>query len=121
MGRMELIDSLYRSLLWFSIVFISLMLFIVLVRALLGPRFTDRIVAIDVICSLSALMIVLFAYLFDDAGLLDVALVYAMVGFLSVVVLSKSYQLPYHDRVSARAKNPTLIHLADEDEEEIYG
>jgi multicomponent Na+:H+ antiporter subunit F len=118
---MEAIQEIYRALLWFSVMFIAVAILAVLVRSVKGPRFTDRIVAIDVICSLSAIMIILFSYLFDDTSLLDVALVYAMVGFLSVVILSRSYQLPYHDRISDTGHSPTLIHLTDEDEEDLYG
>ena len=115
------VEFAYKMLLWFFVAFIALMICAVLIRAILGPRFTDRIVAVDAMCSLGTIAIVLLFYIFNDKGLLDIALVYAMVGFLAVVVLTKSYLLAYNDRISDKGQNPTLLHLPDEDSEEIFG
>jgi multisubunit Na+/H+ antiporter MnhF subunit len=41
-------------------------------------------------------MIAILSYLFQETSLLDVATVYAMIGFLAVVVLSKLYIMPHH-------------------------
>jgi multicomponent Na+:H+ antiporter subunit F len=107
-------------LLWFSVAFIALMVCAILVRAILGPRFTDRIVAIDAICSLGTVLIVILSFLFDDSGLLDVALVYAMVGFLAVVVLSKSYLLPYHDRISDKGRKIASKSQSEKEAERVF-
>jgi multicomponent Na+:H+ antiporter subunit F len=88
---MEAIDSAYRMLLWISTVFLSLLLCACLVLAIIGPRFTDRIVAINLICAKGIIMISVLSYLRSDNGLLDIAVVYSMISFLVVVVLSKCY------------------------------
>ena len=41
-------------------------------------------------------MIAILSCLFRDSNLLDIAIVYAMIGFLAVVVLSKCYIMPHH-------------------------
>jgi len=87
----ETIDAAYRALLWASALFVSLLLCACLVRAILGPRFTDRIVAINLICAKAVILIAVLSYLRSDSSLLDIAVVYSMISFLVVVVLSKCY------------------------------
>ena len=91
---METIDAAYRTLLWISVIFLSLLLCGCLVRAIRGPRFTDRIVAINIICTKTIIIIAILSYLFSDSRLLDIATIYAMIAFLVVVVLSKCYIMP---------------------------
>ena len=93
---MEAIDNAYSALLWVSVVFLSLFVCVCLVRAILGPRFTDRIVSINVICTQTIIIIAILSHLLREGSLLDVAVVYAMIGFLAVVVLSKCYIMPHH-------------------------
>ena len=93
---METIDKAYSVLLWMSAAILSLLICACLVRAILGPRFTDRIIAINVICTQTIIMIVVLSRLFGNSNLLDVAIVYAMIGFLAIVVLSKCYIMPHH-------------------------
>ena len=58
------------------------------IRAVRGPRFTDRIVAINMIGTMTTVMIgILSAYL-GETSLVDVSLVYSLLSFLAVVVTS---------------------------------
>ena len=93
---MENIDAAYRTFLWISAIFLSLLLCASFVRAILGPRFTDRVVAINLICTKTIIMIAILSYLLTDNNLLDIAIVYAMIAFLVVVILSKYYIMPHH-------------------------
>ena len=93
---METINKAYSVLLWISEAFLAVLVCVCLVRAILGPRFTDRIVSINVICTQTIIMIVILSCLFQNSNLLDIAIVYAMIGFLAIVVLSKCYIMPYH-------------------------
>ena len=65
-------------------VVLALLILATLVRAVLGPRFTDRIVAVNVISEL----VLLSVWLREDF-LVDVALVFALLSFLAVVVVSR--------------------------------
>ena len=65
-------------------VVLALLILATLVRAVLGPRFTDRIVAVNVISTL----VMLSVWLREDF-LVDVALVFALLSFLAVVVVSR--------------------------------
>ena len=95
---METIDKAYHALLWGSLIFLSLLLFSCFIRAILGPRFTDRVVAINVICTKTIIIIAVLSSLLSNSSLLDIAIVYAMIAFLVVVVLSKCYIMPHHTK-----------------------
>lgn len=101
---MDIIDNAYRMLIWGAVVFMALLLCGFLVRAVIGPRFTDRVVAINVICAKAIILIVLLSYLSSDSGLLDIAIVYSMISFVAVVVLSKCFNVPPNGRIHENKK-----------------
>ena len=67
-------------------VVIALLILATLVRAVLGPRFTDRIVAVNVISTLVIAELMLLSVWMREEFLVDIALVFALLSFLSVVV-----------------------------------
>ena len=115
---MERIDTAYSMLLWVSTIFLSIMLCVCLIRAILGPRFTDRIVSINVICTKAIIMIAILSSLFKDSNLLDIAIVYAMIAFLVVVVLSKCYIMPYHANPAELDIDPAIVDSVNKNREE---
>ena len=68
-------------------VILALLILATLVRAVLGPRFTDRIVAVNVINTLVIAELVLLSVRLQESFLVDIALVFALLSFLSVVVV----------------------------------
>ena len=70
---------------------LSLLTLFCLFRAIQGPRIADRIISINMICTLTMAMICVLAMMQNEGYLADVALIYALLGFLAVVVLCKVY------------------------------
>ena len=62
-----------------------------LVRAIIGPRIADRIVAINMIGTMTIMIITIVSVLLHEEYLVDVAILYAMLSFLAVVVLTKVF------------------------------
>ena len=62
-----------------------------LFRAIKGPRIADRIVSINMISTLVIGQILVLGMMKAEGYLADVALVYALLGFLAVVVLCKVF------------------------------
>jgi len=60
-----------------------------LYRFLKGPSVADRVVAFDVMTIVGITAIVLVAYLEGRGVYLDVALVYALLSFLGVIVVAR--------------------------------
>ena len=57
--------------------------------AIRGPRFTDRIVALNAICTLVILLICILSFLLEEVYLLDVAVLYGLLNLLAIAVLSR--------------------------------
>ncbi len=68
---------------------ITAMLFLVLYRAYRGPSNADRMVAINAISTKVITLIALLAILTDHPAFIDIALIYAMIGFIATIALSK--------------------------------
>ena len=73
------------------------MLVFCLVRAVKGPRIADRLVAVNMMGTMVMVMIALLAVVKDQGYLVDICLIYAMISFLSVVVLTRIYTGVYRD------------------------
>ena len=80
-------DLLYTAVL----VILSVLTLLCLVRAIQGPSIPDRIVSINMISTITIAMICILAIRQSQGYLVDVALIYALIGFLAVVVLCKVY------------------------------
>jgi len=85
------IQSAYHMLYLSVLVVLSVLTLLCLVRAIQGPRIADRIVSINMISTLTITMICILAMMQNQGYLADVALIYALIGFLAVVVLCKVY------------------------------
>ncbi len=97
-------EQLLDVLLIAAMAVLSLLMLLCLVRAIKGPRFTDRIVASNLVTTLSLAFIVVLSFYLDESFLLDVALVYALLGFLAVVVIT---------RVATFRHYGTMLHKED--------
>ncbi len=60
-----------------------------LVRAIKGPTVYDRIVAVNVFGTKTVLGVALIVFITGHADLIDVALVYALINFITVVAVLK--------------------------------
>ncbi len=74
-----------------------------LIRAQRGPTIYDRILAVNVFGTKTVLLIVVVGFVFDRPDFIDVALVYALINFVSVIGV-----LRYFEYTKARSeKNPS--------------
>ncbi len=78
---------------------IGLLAIACLVRSVMGPRVTDRIVAVNSIGTLTIVSIALFSVMLEEAYLLDVCLIYALLSFVAVIVLTKIYTGVYREEI----------------------
>lgn len=72
---------------------LALLCFAALIRAVRGPRFTDRIIAINMVNTMVVAIIVLLSVYLREDFLVDVALVYGLLSFLMVAVLAQMVTL----------------------------
>lgn len=80
------------QLLWTgALVVLALLTLACLIRSIIGPRIADRIVSINMISTISLAMIAVLTRVLGESYLADVALIYALLGFLAVVALCKVF------------------------------
>ena len=84
---------------WFAVVMIlSILLFLCLVRAIIGPKIADRIVSVNMMGTITIVIIAVLTVLLDEGYLADICIIYAMISFLAVVVLTMIYMGIYNKR-----------------------
>lgn len=76
---------------FFSIILIVFAALIIaaLIKAVLGPRFTDRIVAVNCISTMVIVFILILSWYLKAEYLVDVAIIYALLGFTANLVLTR--------------------------------
>lgn len=87
------------------LILLALLLFALLLRAVKGPSIADRIVAVNMMGSITIVMIAIMSLLLNEDYLIDICLIYAMVSFLAVVVISKVYIGIYEEKKHGREEN----------------
>ena len=88
----------YSVLYNISLAVIGCILIACLVRAIIGPRIADRIIAINMMGTSCVIAICILTFLMGEGGLVDIALIYTMLSFLAVVLLTKVYMGIYHEK-----------------------
>ena len=92
MGRgIESLEQVYHIFLTGVLVILAILVIFCLIRAIIGPRVADRIVSVNMMGTMVMEIIAVISFLLKENYLVDICLIYAMVSFLAVVVLSKVY------------------------------
>lgn len=81
-----------------ALIVIGILLMMCLIRAIRGPRIADRIVAVNMMGTLIVITICVLAFLMGEGYLVDVAIIYTMLSFLAVVLLTKVYMGIYRQK-----------------------
>lgn len=84
-------SAAYETLFTITLAILGVLLFPCLLRAIRGPRIADRVVGINMIGTIIIMMIAILALMLEEGYLVDIAIIYAMLSFLAVVVLVKVY------------------------------
>lgn len=71
---------------------ILITMLIVLYRAVSGPTLYDRILGVNAFGTITVLFIIVFGFLTDRPDFLDIALIYALINFISTVAVLKFFE-----------------------------
>lgn len=93
-----MIEQAYDIFLTAVLVVLGILCFLCLIRSIRGPKLADRIVAVNMIGTLTMMSIAVLTVKLKEGFLADVALIYAMVSFLAVVVVAKVYMGVYREK-----------------------
>ena len=86
------------------VVILSILLLMCLIRAIIGPKIADRIVSVNMMGTITIVIIAILTVLLDEGYLADICIIYAMISFLAVVVLTMIYMGIYNRRKEEKHK-----------------
>lgn len=80
-----------HNFLFFVLGALSVMSLFCLLRLVLGPTAADRLLAVNMLGGMVVSEIAVLSLLLEEAYLLDISFIYALISFLAVVVLARIY------------------------------
>ena len=83
----------------FCMIILTVLFFFCIYRAIRGPRYSDRLVANNVICTMSVIFICILSVYLKEAALVDIALIYTLLSCLSGVVVCHVITLHHKGRL----------------------
>lgn len=86
------------------LVVLSIMAFLCLIRAIIGPRTADRVVSVNMMGTIIIAITLDLAVFLGEGYLVDIAIIYALLSFLAVVVLTKVYLGVYEEKKEKEAE-----------------
>lgn len=110
------LSQAYHIVLTMIPIILALMVFICLIRAIKGPKIADRIVAINMMGTLTMVIIAILAVKMNEGYLVDICIIYAMISFLAVTLLTKVYMGIYAEyRMKNKAFSETETDVEGEE------
>ena len=91
-------SEIYNLLYTVALVIIGVLIIACLIRAIRGPRIADRVIAANMIGTLVVITICILSFLMNEGYLVDIAMIYTMMSFLAVVLLTKVYMGIYREK-----------------------
>ncbi len=85
------LDQAYHGLLMVILIILAIMLMLCLIRAIIGPKIADRVVSVNMMGTMIMVIIGILAVMMQEGYLADICMIYAMISFLAVIVLTKVY------------------------------
>ena len=92
-------DAAFKSFFLVCIIVLAVLTIFCLVRTIKGPRLVDRIVGTNMIGTMTIAVIALLAAYLNESSILDICLIYAIMSFVAVIVLTKIYIGIYNDEL----------------------
>lgn len=98
------LEAAYQIVFRGAIIILALMMILCLIRAIIGPRVADRIVTVNMMGTMVMVTIAIFALMRNESYLVDICIIYAMISFLAVIVISKVYMGVFNEKNQEKEK-----------------
>lgn len=85
------VETAYQYLFLTALIILGILMGLILIRSIIGPRITDRILCINIIGTLVISSIAILSQRQKEAYLVDISLIYAMISLLTVLILATVY------------------------------
>lgn len=77
---------------------ILIVMLLALIRAFIGTTLYDRILAVNLFGTKTVLLIAVYGFLTERPHFLDIAMIYALINFISVIAILRFFE--YHKKES---------------------
>ena len=74
-----------------TLIAITISMFLCLIRLIIGPSFIDRLLALDTLFLIATCLIVVLVVYWVSTNVFEVALLFAMLGFVSTAALARYF------------------------------
>ena len=88
----------YNILFTGALIVLAVMLMFCLARSIKKGRIADRLLAVNMIGTIIMVIISILSVKMNEGYLMDICIVYAMISFLAVVILTKVYMGIYKEK-----------------------
>lgn len=85
------IEQAYHALYGGALVVLILLIGAMVIRSIIGPRSTDRIMSVNMLGTMTICSIAVLSVLLDEGYLADVAMIYAMISFVAVLMMASMF------------------------------
>lgn len=92
------INNIFNNSLSCLLIFLAIGIFFLFFKSIKATRFTDRIVCINLISTFVTCIICVLSVYLDIPYLVDVALVYTLLSFLSIIIICRVVTLHHKGR-----------------------
>ncbi len=82
-------EAIINTIIYIAIILISLGAILSSIRFIKGPQAADRTIALDTLSVIAIAVLVLLGYLYNRYIYIDLALVYAVLGFIGIIVVAR--------------------------------
>ena len=105
------VEQAYQILYGGVLIVLILLIGAMVIRSIIGPRSTDRIVSVNMLGTMTICSIAVLSVLLDEGYLADVAMIYAMISFVAVLMMASMFvpskpKAPVLDRDKERETEP---------------
>lgn len=98
------LEAAYHGLFTAVLIVLAMLVILCLLRAIIGPRTADRIVSVNMTGTMVIVIIGILTVMMGEGYLADICIIYAMISFLAVIVLTKVYMGVYMEKKEAAEK-----------------
>lgn len=92
------LETAYQGLFTIVLIILAVLVILCLIRAIIGPRIADRIVSVNMMGTMVIVIIAILTVMLKEGYLADICIIYAMISFLAVIVLTKVYMGVYIEK-----------------------
>lgn len=87
-----MVDILYEYLFIGLIVALAVLIVFAIIKSIVGPRIADRVVSVNMISTMTVMLLCTLTVYFKNEGYLaDVSIIYVLISFVSIIVLSNVF------------------------------